>query len=255
MDSNFQTSFIPKKPLAEERVVAQSSSGTSLYSFAVTILFFASLASAGGMYFYEASLQKSITADNASLSAAQNAFEPSLITTLQTLNRRITDSNLLLSNHIAVSPIFAALEANTLKGIQFTKFSYSTPGDPSAQVTVNMSGLATNYAEIALQSDQLATNSKVHNSIFSNLALDPTTGMVSFDLTFTVDPSLVRFVNNLSELAPAAGATSAPAPSAGASTTVPADATMPASVPASSGAATPSTSGAVPGMPVTPGAQ
>ena len=202
MDSNFQTSFIPKKPLAEERVVSSAGSGTSLFSFVVTIIFFASLASAGGMYFYEASLQKSITANNASLAAARNAFEPALITTLQTLDRRITDSTQLLSNHIAVSPIFQALEVNTLKGIQFTKFSYSTPIDPAAQITVNMSGKATNYSEIALQSDQLATNKNIHNSIFSNLALDATTGMVSFDLTFTVDPDLVRFVNHLDELAP-----------------------------------------------------
>ena len=219
MDSNFQTSFIPKKPLAEERVVSSSpSKGTSLYSFAVTLIFFASLASAAGMYFYKASIQKSIDSSNASLIAAKNAFEPSLITTLQTLDRRITDANLLLTNHVAVSPIFEALEVNTLKSVQFTKFSYLTPADPTAPITVNMSGMAKDYASIALQSDQLATNVNIHNSIFSNLALDPVTGDVSFDLTFTVDPDLVRFVSHLDELTPAA-ATAAPADTTAASGT------------------------------------
>jgi len=200
MDTNFQTSFIPKKPLAEERVVAPR--GTSLLMFIATLIFFGALASAGGMYFYTANLKKSISSSNASLAAARNAFEPSLITTLQTLNRRMTNANLLLSKHVAVSPIFEALELNTLKSVQFTKFSYLTPADLSAPITVKMSGVALDYSTIALQSDQLATNKDIHNPIFSNLVLNPQTGTVAFDLTFTVSPDLVKFANHIDEIVP-----------------------------------------------------
>ena len=217
MDNNFQTSFIPKKPLAEERVAAPR--GTSLFSFIATLVFFGALASAAGMYFYESSLQKSIVSDNASLTAAQNAFEPSLITTLQTLDRRMTDANMLLNHHVAVSPIFEALEVNTLKSVQFTKFSYLTPDDPSAPIQVKMSGIAIDYSTIALQSDQLATNKDIHNPIFSNLVLNPLNGTVAFDLTFTVSPDLVKFTNNLDELTTDTGTPAANSGQATATTT------------------------------------
>lgn len=198
MDTNFQTSFIPKKPLAEERVVVPTH--TSLYSFIATLIFFAALAAAGGMYFYQASLTKSIATSEAQLVIARDSFEPTLITTLQTLGRRITDSSVLLKNHIAVSPIFAALSAGTLKSIQFTKFSYINPVDSTAPVMVTMSGKARDYQSIVLESDQLSVNKDIHNPLFSNLALDPVTGMVGFDLAFTVSPDLVRFQDHVDEL-------------------------------------------------------
>lgn len=227
MDTNFQTSFIPKKPLAEERVVAPK--GTSLFMFVATLIFFAALASAGGMYFYKSSLEKSIANSNASLAAARNAFEPSLITTLQTLNRRMTDANLLLSKHVAVSPIFKALERNTLKSVQFTKFSYLTPADLSAPITVKMNGVALDYSTIALQSDQLATNKDIRNPIFSNLVLNPLTGTVAFDLTFTVSPDLVKFANHLEDVVPGVIVTppaSSAAPETPTGSTVPTSATQ-----------------------------
>jgi len=209
VDNNFQTSFIPKKPLAEDRVPVVAH--TSVFSFIATLIFFGALAAAVGMYFYKANLVKSISVMSAELDTARNSFEPSLITQLQTLDRRITDSKILLNNHIVVSPIFSALEINTLKSVQFTKFSYATPSDLSAPVVVHMSGRARDYSSIALQSDQLATNKNIHNSIFSNLALDEKTGMVAFDLTFSVDADLVRFTNHLDELMQQSGSATPPA--------------------------------------------
>jgi hypothetical protein len=198
--TNFQTSFIPKKPLSEERVTAPRH--TSIFSFFATLIFFGALGSAAAMYFYEASLTKSIASMSSQIDIARNSFEPSLITELRALDRRITDANELLNNHIVVSPIFAALELNTLKSVQFTKFSYVTPRDLAAPVLVKMSGRARDYASIALQSDQLAKNKNVHNPIFSNLVLDTTNGAVTFDLSFTVDADLVRFANHLAEVVP-----------------------------------------------------
>lgn len=236
-NTNFQTSFIPKKPLAEERVVVPRH--TSLFSFISMLAFFVSLALAGGMYFYKDSLTKSVANMDASLIAARNTFEPALIQKLQVLDRRLTDSSQLLTSHIAVSPIFNALEINTLKSVQFTKFSYVTPTDPTAPIVVHMSGKARDYSSIALQSDQLSMNKNIHNPIFANLALDSTTGMVTFDLTFTVTSDLVRFANHLDDIistpAPAASVTPATpttplaTPAVPAATAAPATPTAPTS--------------------------
>jgi hypothetical protein len=204
-NANFQTSFIPKKPLAEERVAAPRH--TSIFSFIATLIFFGSLASAAGIYFYSANLNKTNAEKSAQITAAKKSFEETLIKTLKRLDRRIANAKTLLDTHIAVTPIFEALEVNTLKTVQFTKFSYTTPVDPSAPVTVRMSGRARDYASIALQSDQLAKNVNIHNSIFSNLSLDAQTGNVTFDLVFTVDADLVHFVSHIDDEVAAAAET------------------------------------------------
>lgn len=220
MDNNFQTSFIPKKPLAEERAPVRQ--GTSLLSFIATIIFFTALASAVGVYFYKASLTKNIATMDTELTAARNSFEPDFITTLHRLDSRISAADELLGNHIVVTPIFAALQANTLQSIQFTKFTYTAPADPTAPIEIHMSGKARDYTSIALESDQLATNVNIHNSIFSNLQLDPQTNLVSFDLVFTVDADLVRFTKHLDNLGastPASAASPAPTSPATSSST------------------------------------
>jgi hypothetical protein len=72
-------------------------------------------------------------------------------------------------------------------------------------IAVQMNGKARDYASIALESDQLAMNKNIHNSVFSDLSLDDQTGRVSFNLSFTVDADLVRYTNHLSDFAPAQG--------------------------------------------------
>lgn len=196
MDTNFQTSFIPKKPLAEERVPV-TATHSSIFAFLATLIFISAIAASAGLYFYRANLTKTIVSQQVQLNAARNAFEPSLITELKRLDRRITSANTILNSHIAVSPIFEVLELNTLKSIQFTKFTYTTPTNPKLPIKVELSGRARDYASIALASDQLATNKYIRNSIFSDLTLNEQTSFVQFLLTFDVDPDLVRFTNNL----------------------------------------------------------
>jgi hypothetical protein len=207
MDTNFQTSFIPKKPLAEDRV--PQSSSMSLLSLIAMLILVVALALLGGVYWYRSNLSKNLISMNASLDAARNSFEPSLITELQTLDKRITAANQLLDSHIVISPIFAALEKNTLKSIQFTKFSYALASD-KGNVNVRMSGKARDYASIALQSDQFSKVREIKDPIFSNLVLDERTGLVAFDLSFSVDPSLVKYTNHVAELTKVEGAQTMP---------------------------------------------
>jgi hypothetical protein len=194
MDKEFQTSFIPKKPLAEVRTPAPKP--VNIFSFIAMILFFASLISAGGVYFYKVLLTKRIADMGVQLARAKDAFEPSLISDLETLDKRINSSKEILSNHILVSPIFKALEEMTLRSIRFSKFSYTYNAGDKA-VGVKISGQAKDYNAIAAQSDILGENKYIKNPVFSNLNLD-TKGNVSFDLFFTVDPSFVKYEDALS---------------------------------------------------------
>ncbi len=196
MDNNFQTSFIPKKPLTTER--SAPIRHVSVTTLIATVIFFASLASLGGVYVYKSVLTKTIASQSADLARAKSAFEPSLINVLQNLDRRINSSEEILNKHIMVSPIFSALSALTLKSIRFTKFSYSISDNPT-KISVIMSGTASSYKAIALQADALTQNKYLLDPLFSNLSLDEK-GNVSFDLNFSVDPALVSYGESLNRL-------------------------------------------------------
>src|SRR3989338_8391338 len=134
------------------------------------------------------------------LSLAKNRFEPSKITELKLLDRRLRASSEVLNRHIAVTPIFQALSAITMKTVRYTGFSYSIGDELDAKVKIKMDGLAVGYRSVALQSDLFSEKDEGKNFIdpvFSNLTLDDK-GNILFDLEFSVDPSFVDYKTTIS---------------------------------------------------------
>lgn len=203
MEPNFQTSFIPKKPIVAERAPGGRSVG--IFTIIAIFIFFAVIFATGGLYLYKGVLAKSVTQKESDLTLAKNSFEPSKITELQVLDKRLQAATEILSKHIAVTPIFQALSAITMKSVRYTQFTYSLGDGPDAKVNVKMSGIAVGYRSVALQSDLFSTKDIGKNFIdpvFSNLTLD-STGNVLFDLNFSVDPSFVDYKQMLSTESPA----------------------------------------------------
>ena len=190
MDQNFQTSFIPKKPIVEERVTHTESVGF-LFVLSILILFVILLGT-GGLFFYKTSVVKNNADMTVSLNNVQNSFEPSKITELQLLDKRLNAANEILSNHIAISPVFAELQKITMETVRFTDFSYNFGTTANANVDIKMSGVATGYRALALQSDLFDQDKYFINPIFSNLTLD-SSGNVLFDLDFSVPYSFVNY--------------------------------------------------------------
>lgn len=190
MEQNFQTSFIPKKPIIKEREVSSRPVGFLLI-LALLILFTVLLAT-GGLYFYKGSVAQSITDKQNDLTQAQNRFEPSAIKNFQLLDRRLNASSEVLAKHISIVPIFDALSALTMKSVRFTQFDYTLGTNDNPRISVKMSGVAIGYRSIALQSDLFAKNKNLIDPVFSNLNLD-LSGNVIFDLEFSVDPNFVNY--------------------------------------------------------------
>ena len=190
MEQNFQTSFIPKKPMIPKRVVA--SQPISLLTIISVFIFFTVIIASGALYFYDGILKKNITQMENDLNLAQKRFEPSKIVQLQVLDKRLIASNEILSNHVAISPIFNALQSITMKTISYTKFSYDFDGSKSSKILVKMSGVAVGYMSIALQADLFSQNKYLIDPVFSNLLLDDK-GNVTFDLDFSVDPDFINY--------------------------------------------------------------
>ncbi len=194
MEQNFQTSFIPKKPMIKESSV--SSRPVSIFLIASLFILFTVLVATGGLYFYKGIAAKNITGMENTLNLAKNRFEPSKIAELQVLDKRLNASTEILSKHIAITPVFSALEQLTMKTVRFTKFTYTLGTTENPKIDIKISGQAIGYRSIALQSDLFAKNKNLIDPIFSNLTLD-NSGNVLFDLDFLVDPSFVNYKQTL----------------------------------------------------------
>lgn len=192
MEKNFQTSFIPKKPMIEKRVTPSRPIG--LLTLVSLFVFFTLALASLALYFYDGVLKSNIAKLENTLTLAEDRFEPSRIVELQELDKRLRASTGILDKHIAVSPIFEALEAVTMKTVSFTKFDFSAGEGANPQVEVVMKGRALGYQSVALQSDLFSKNKYFIDPIFSNLVLDDA-GNVVFDLKFKVDANFVDYKN------------------------------------------------------------
>lgn len=195
MEKEFQTSFIPKKPLAEERVVKQPT--MNIFNFIGIIIFVGALLASGGVYLWKAALTKQVSDAQKSLRLAQDKFEINSVLDLQTLDKRLNAANELLQNHIVMAPIFQALQEMTLKTVRFTKFSYAISGTGATRdMQVKMSGVAKTYNALALQAANLGNNKYFHDPVFSNLSLDDK-GTIQFEVQFSLDPLFLSYIENL----------------------------------------------------------
>ena len=191
MDQNFQTSFIPKRALAEDRTERPQS--VNVFLFFGTILLLGSIAGAIFVFIYKNSLTTQVAQMSDNLKKSEAAFQSDFIQELQRTDLRLNAADEVLMNHVAVSPIFNELQSSTLKSIQYTKFAYSLAGEGTgAQVNVQMSGIGQSYSSIALEAIELGKNPYIQNPIFSNLAPNDQ-GTILFDLTFSIDPKFVMY--------------------------------------------------------------
>ncbi|MFA6273984.1 MAG: hypothetical protein WC662_02380 [Candidatus Paceibacterota bacterium] len=180
--------------MIEERVT--KSRPISLFVVISVFVLIAVLVASGGLYFYKGMLSKNIATMKSTLEKAKNRFEPAKITQLQVLDKRLQASSVILSQHLAISPIFKALQDITMKTVRYTKFSYDLGTEKNPKIKISMSGQAIGYRSIALQADLFTKNKNLIDPVFSNLSLNEK-GNVIFDLEFYVDPNFINYKQTL----------------------------------------------------------
>jgi len=192
MENSFQTSFIPKKPVASSSVKKTPISFFSVFS--VVILIIMGLGS-GVLYLYKNYLTQQKKDLSVSISNIKSSFEEDKIKDLELYDKRASTAKKVLSGHIVLSPLFALLGSLTIPEIQYTEFSHETNGD---EFNVKISGIASSYKSIALQADafNIAKGRSFKNIIFSNLTRNKD-NKVTFNLSFNVDPALLSYEKNI----------------------------------------------------------
>ena len=201
METKYQTSFIPKKPVMIE---GQSrSGGMSLFLLVSVIIFLISLGLAGYVFLEKNILIQKITSNQSSIATNKNGLtsDSTTIESLVELNSRINVANSLLGKHIAVSPIFDFLQQATLKSVRFKNFSFSSLSKDASgvsRVSVQMSGIAKDWETVASQADEFGKadwKKIITEPKISNLSLNAD-GSVSFLFSAYVSPDFLVYGNN-----------------------------------------------------------
>lgn len=226
METKFQTSFIPKKPLAV------SNSGQARHSISVLltisiIIFIISLGAAGFAYAWENILNSEQNKYKDTLAKDQDQFKTDLINTLTKANSKIDIAESLITKHLAASEIFGIIGQLTIASVQWKSFTFSAPatsgasaGGTSNDITVSMQGETDSYYSVAYQSDvfgqssKLGANQVIKNPVLSNLSVG-SNGKVDFSFTASVDLSKLSYTDELS------GQNASSSPNISASSTTP----------------------------------
>lgn len=189
--NDFQTSFIPKKTEVEAPVVRKK--GVGIFMLIAVFIFVLAIAGGVGAFLYERVIESSLASKKESLDRAQEAFEPDLIRELARIDKKITASKEVLSQHISPSELFSLLEELTLENISFTDFEYSA-GEEGYMI--RLGGVAKSFSTLALQSDVFGSNRYIIEPVFEDLDLDRV-GNVTFSVSAKIDPGLIDYEGNL----------------------------------------------------------
>lgn len=223
MEPKFQSSFIPKGPVATTGTATRISreSRASLLGTLALFIFVLSLILSVGVFGYERYLISHIGKMGTDLVAAKASLQPEVINAIARLDERIVSTGDLLNNHIVLSPLFDYLEASTLKSVRFNEFQYQTT---EQGLTLMMRGQARGYAAVSLQAQIFNKSPYMKNPIFSDLDLDDK-GNVTFSFKTQLDPSIVSYKKSVNSIpvtsVPVAPPVTAPAATSTPNQTVP----------------------------------
>ncbi|MEI6494469.1 MAG: hypothetical protein WCO03_00205 [bacterium] len=199
MDGGIQTSFIPK----QESFVKQSPKQVApmgLFVIVSSIILAISLVFFAGAYAYKTIIYNEINSAcgqaNSSgdqkcglLSSVQierQNLNPDRLMAYRRLDAKMKIAKDIIEKHNTFIPFFNVLATSTLKTVRYTKFEYNDKNG------INLSGIASSYEDIAVQSKVFNQIKQIKSFMFSDLDLNDK-GYVNFKLVLTLDPSIVSY--------------------------------------------------------------
>ncbi len=200
MDSQFKTSFIPKKPIETSIDLSstprnQHKVGRTIFSVIGMFVFIASLAAYGGSIAWQYKLKAQISGQLESLQKAKQEFDEKFVQDASRLNTRIEQGSQILDNHVSPSALYGLLEEYTLQTISFRQFSFFDNQDGT--LTIQGTGDAARYESIVLQSDAFGKSGYLRNVIFTNLTPTADNRTIGFSFEATLNPSLILYRQTL----------------------------------------------------------
>ncbi len=206
METKFQTSFIPRKPLVPNSSSATppqaSEHASGLLVFIGMICFGLSVASGIVVFGWEKVEKNNIEKNKVQLETNKKQFG-SDIEFLKKFNTKINLTKKLVENHTAIAEVFSIVDSLAVDNVRFTEFEYSLPLDPAKdKIEIKLKGEALSFPALAYQSDVLAETDKITDGIVFDLALVDK-GLVNFGITGNIPFDKILYKNQFTPPAPA----------------------------------------------------
>lgn len=196
MDTKFQTSFIPKKPILDSSGSSSKNVSVNMFSLAANLIFAITMIATGGAFFYKNILINQVKSAGVELEAARAAFETEKIKELIDASNRFKSIKEILDNHVVVSELLLLLQDTTVKSIRFTDFSYQNKG---SEISLVMNGEAQSFNSLATQSEIFAKTGFILNQSFSDFLLSDN-GTIKMKFTSSISKDLISYKKSLESL-------------------------------------------------------
>lgn len=213
METNFNTSFIPKKSMqighgggsGSQFVQRRSVYGPGFFMSAT--LFTISIMVSLGIFAYSEITKKNVEEKISIIVKARDGLlSEKDISEFEDMDKRLATTRAILSGHVAVSELLYTLEDITYANVQYTDVLYglaqSGAGRRSTQSTQNetdgskpltIKGLVPDFATVAVQNDQLLKHEAMLHPTVTELEQEKDSDAITFSIDAMVKPSLVRF--------------------------------------------------------------
>lgn len=179
---------MPKQPVAA--APKKRAAGVNPFLTLSYLILGVSLLAAAGIFGYQYFLTGVAQQKAQAVKAAQNAIDQATVTSFIRLRDRFTAAQQVLSNHVVLSQFFTDLENLTLQGVRFTNLTLTVADDRTAVIA--LSGTAKSFNTLAAQSQSFATDTRIKRAIFSGITVNGKDNSVSFNVSASLDPSLIR---------------------------------------------------------------
>ncbi len=202
METHFQTSFIPKKPVisASQQVSPSPHQSASLLMVIGVIVFIISILLAGGAYGWKSYLVSQRESYKKTLEEHKKQFKLDLITTLKQTDAKIDLAKQILNDHIATTLILDKLGRVTSDGIRFTTLDLNSA--PGKGITLGLNGYGPSYKVVAFQSDLFShlEDYGLRGEVLGGVVTNPIQNQnstVSFDMTASINSDSVSYKRTL----------------------------------------------------------
>ncbi len=194
MDKSFETSFIPQQP----NINVGGNRRREVLNFPLVlslVIFFVTLAVAGGVYLYHKQVVARVHAHELALEEAEKLLDIDEINQYKRIETRISIAKSLLADHNVFTGILNHLEESAAKNIGLTSLAYSRDKD---NVILTLAGQAPNYEAVYFQSEVWRSMKPLVSSVvMSAVVLSGDTGVVSFTAKITLSEELLKYSRQL----------------------------------------------------------
>lgn len=196
--TNPKVSFIPKGSLVREEPFLERRRPQSAIGFLAAFVFFLSVGSYAGLYYYNDSLNKIVAQKTIEIKKAQKEFSDAPeVSEAKVFRARADLARTLLDSHTVTSPVFAFLSQNTTESILYDKFSFK---NSSAGSALELTGEAPSYASLAYQADVLrGKTTELASFSVGDIALTKF-GTVTFKFSMIFNPSYLLYASSMNGL-------------------------------------------------------